>query len=71
MIFGKPDDPSQIGANSLKITGQVNVGFVLTVSFPNPALFPGEYLLFVKEEGACISTSTDNELAQALTEALP
>ncbi|MEN0003330.1 MAG: T9SS type A sorting domain-containing protein [Bacteroidota bacterium] len=67
VLTGTPTNVDQIGANSLTITGLIlfSPSGQFPISFPSPLIAPGEYFLFVKEEGAenCFEPVGTNELA--------
>ncbi len=65
VISGTPNDPMDVGGNELEIEGVVFFsGISFEVTFPDPAFFPGTYILEVNEEGSanCSTPSSTNEL---------
>jgi hypothetical protein len=51
VIYGKAENPADIGPNDLTIEGTFyTLGLPITLTFPNPALAPGSYTLWVLEE---------------------
>jgi hypothetical protein len=66
LISGTPTDIADIGSNSLLISGFIvfESGSLFPISFPNILIAPGDYFLFVKEEGSenCWVPTGTNEL---------
>lgn len=63
-IFGTITDEAFIGVHDLVIAGIVRTAFgAINLTFPNAAIFPGNYFLTVQAEGTCVS-STDEIFAE-------
>ncbi len=66
VLYGTPTNAANVGDNPLSIQAAVWLpGLMLPISFPDPALFPGSYSLYVFGEDAtqCMTTGV-NELEE-------
>ena len=70
LLFGTPDDPEDVGVWDMVIAGTIRTPLIdLELTFPNEDLFPGNYLLTVKEEGDpnCLVISTEDAIARKVS----
>lgn len=67
IIYGKPTNAANIGANDLVISGLIRSVFAIPVSFPNASIAPGKYILHLKPAGSanCFMVSTRRTASDA------
>lgn len=58
VLYGTPNDTA--GVYNLKITGLIRSAFDISLTFPDPSIYPGNYYLILKPTGQCRTTDTDD-----------